>query len=630
MTKKVFISGGSGVIGQELVKILLKKKYQIFVGDLKPIPDNFLNKIEYYHGDLNGIDSKILKNFKPDVFIHLAATFERSDENYTFWDENFQHNIQLSHRLMSTMKDIKSLKRVIFASSYLVYDPDLYLSKEFINRNYSLKETDSLKPRNLTGMAKLSHENELNFLNNFKNSDFTSVYARIFRGYGKNSRDIISRWIRSLINNQEIKLYGKNGRFDFIYSKDTAHGISKLIDNNIIGPVNLGTGISRPISDVIKILKTHFTKLRIKEVKSNIFYESSTANMELFNNKLNWKPKYKLEDAIPEIIEYEKRKTKYKDKLLSFNILITSASKKIPLIDACQRAASRFENKINIMPGDSNINSISKYVSNYFWKMPPTNQKNLEKILNGCKKRKIKIIIPTRDEELYFWSKNIKIFDQNNIKVIVSPLKTIEVCNDKLNFYKFFHGMNISVIKTFTEVEKLNEKINYVVKERYGSSSNNLGINLEKKDVISHSQNLKCPIFQPYIKGQEISIDAWYNNKYKLIGFHSRKREIIEHGESKVTSSYNNDLVDKKIKKFLSKLQFRGPIVVQAIVSKNKVSIIECNARFGGASTASIPAGLDVFYWIISEFLFPNNNLIKFNPIKNKMKQVRIQKDILI
>ena len=90
--------------------------------------------------------------------------------------------------------------------------------------------------------------------------------------------------------------------------------------------------------------------------------------MELFNNKLNWKPKYKLEDAIPEIIEYEKRKTKYKDKLLSFNVLITSASKKIPLIDACQRAASRFENKINIMPGDSNINSISKYVSNYFGK----------------------------------------------------------------------------------------------------------------------------------------------------------------------------------------------------------------------------------------------------------------------
>ena len=64
---------------------------------------------------------------------------------------------------MTIMKDIQSLKRVIFASSYLVYDPKLYLSKNIINRNSSLEETDNLNPRNLTGMAKLSHENELGF-----------------------------------------------------------------------------------------------------------------------------------------------------------------------------------------------------------------------------------------------------------------------------------------------------------------------------------------------------------------------------------------------------------------------------------------------------------------------------------
>ena len=183
--KKVFISGGSGVIGQELVKILEKKNYIIFVGDIKPKPKNFSNKIKYFQGDLNFIDEGIIKEFKPNVFIHLAATFERSDENYTFWEENHQHNVKLSHHLMTIMKDIQSLKRVIFASSYLVYDPKLYLSREKINRNSSLEETDNLNPRNLTGMAKLSHENELGFINNFKNKKFSTVMVRIFRGYGK-------------------------------------------------------------------------------------------------------------------------------------------------------------------------------------------------------------------------------------------------------------------------------------------------------------------------------------------------------------------------------------------------------------------------------------------------------------
>ena len=42
--------------------------------------------------------------------------------------------------------------------------------------------------------------------------------------------------------------------------------------------------------------------------------------------------------------------------------------------------------------------------------MPIINESNLKKIIEGCKKRNIKIIIPTRDGELYFWAKNIEIF----------------------------------------------------------------------------------------------------------------------------------------------------------------------------------------------------------------------------
>jgi carbamoyl-phosphate synthase large subunit len=58
--------------------------------------------------------------------IHLAATFERSAESYEFWEENFRHNVRLSHHLMSLAKDAPSVKRVVFASSYLIYDPSLY------------------------------------------------------------------------------------------------------------------------------------------------------------------------------------------------------------------------------------------------------------------------------------------------------------------------------------------------------------------------------------------------------------------------------------------------------------------------------------------------------------------------
>ena len=101
--KRIFISGGSGVIGNELVKILESKNYIIFVGDLKKKPSNFSKKVLYYQGDLNFVDPKIIREFKPEIFIHLAASFERSKEKYDFWKENFHNNVNLSHSLMTIM-----------------------------------------------------------------------------------------------------------------------------------------------------------------------------------------------------------------------------------------------------------------------------------------------------------------------------------------------------------------------------------------------------------------------------------------------------------------------------------------------------------------------------------------------
>ena len=44
--KKVFVSEGSGVIGRELINLLLNEEANILVGDLKPCPTEFKNKIK--------------------------------------------------------------------------------------------------------------------------------------------------------------------------------------------------------------------------------------------------------------------------------------------------------------------------------------------------------------------------------------------------------------------------------------------------------------------------------------------------------------------------------------------------------------------------------------------------------
>jgi carbamoyl-phosphate synthase large subunit len=307
MYKRVFVSGGAGVIGRQLCRLLLEEGVELLVGDLKPCPSEWAGRLQYRQGDLNELTQVELDSFAPELFIHLAATFERSVESWEFWQENFRHNVALSHHLMSMMRETPEVKRVIFASSYLIYEPDLYLFDVPCNRAVKLDESAPIRPRNLIGMAKLAHEMELRFLADFPQTRFDSTCVRIFRGYGIGSRDVISRWVREALRGEAITVYQPEGRFDYIYSKDSAGGLVHLANAKTLPAiVNLGTGRSRSVAEVLQVLARYLPDIRRKDEAAALPYEASEADMTRYFALTGWMPKYSLESAIPEIIAFER------------------------------------------------------------------------------------------------------------------------------------------------------------------------------------------------------------------------------------------------------------------------------------------------------------------------------------
>ena len=304
--KRIFISGGAGVIGRELVYLLNKEGFKILIGDLKPKPIDFTNDIIYRKGDLNLITKNEIEEFQPDIFFHLAATFERTSETYDFWNESYHSNIKLTHHLMNLVKNIPTIKRVVFASSYLVYNPTLYLFSAPQNKPVFLNESNEIKPRNLIGMAKLFNEMDIKFFDGFNEASFSSVCVRIFRGYGLNGRDVISRWIRKLLNSSPIEIYKEDGIFDYIYAKDSAEGLFRLADSEFQGIINLGSGKGRKVKDVLNILHEYFPQMIKTDVHSDIAYEASQSDNTMLKSIINWEPEYDLERAIPEMIEHER------------------------------------------------------------------------------------------------------------------------------------------------------------------------------------------------------------------------------------------------------------------------------------------------------------------------------------
>ena len=643
--KRIFISGGAGVIGQEMTRRLaaLPGDFQVLVGDIKPRPADFPARFQYQQGDLNFLTELEIGTFAPDLFIHLAATFERSTETYGFWEENFRHNVQLSHHLMTVQKDLLSLRRVVFASSYLIYDPALYTFAEVPAQATSLRETDPILPRNLTGMAKLAHEIELRFLDTFRAAQFSTVAPRIYRGYGRNGRDITSRWVRMLLAGEEITVYGAESFFDYIYAADTAEGLLRLaVAEAVTGLVNLGTGRARRVADVVEVLKQNFPGMRAKYVASDIPFEASQADMSLWSSQIDWLPPTTLEVAIPEIIAFERARMNTLAAAEAGagpgpgHVLISSVSAKVPLAQAVKNAARRLSPGTKVVGGDLNPQALGFHFTDESWAMPTTTDEHLPALISHCQTQGITRIIPTRDGELAFWSRHRAALAEAGIAVLVSSPKAVHRCLDKLEFAAFGQQAGLPVIPTSRSIDALAgdqpaPHATFVVKERHGAGSLSLGLNLPYAAAVAHAQTLQEPIFQPFIQGREISVDGYVSRAGRVHGLVARTRDVVVRGESQVTTTIDDPALLARLTPIVEKLGLYGPFVLQALLTGDGgLHLIECNCRFGGASTLGIAAGVDSFFWFLQEAAGADLSQFPFRPAAGPLRQVRAATDVVI
>jgi len=626
--KRVFVSGASGVIGREMIPILVQNGAIVMACDLQPMPKEYPAEVCFRRGDLNFISQQELDSFNPEIFIHLAATFERSQETYEHWEENFLHNIRLSNHLMTLMRNVKGLKRVVFPSSYLIYEKSLYSFDSEPLKQVNLKETDPISPRNLTGMAKLAHEVELDFLRHFKNDNFTSVSVRIFRGYGKNSRDVISRWVRDLMHGKKIFVYRPEGVFDYIYARDSAKGLLKLGLSGYEGVINLGTGRSRRVAELVEILRKHFPNMISEEVASDIPFEASQADLTELRKAINWVPEEDLETTIPDIIAFEKSREEGQS-FIPPNVLITSISKKVPLIKAVSSGVQKVSGSSKIFGADVDDTCIGRYFVDVFWHMPKLNALRIEHLIDYCKSNNIGAIIPTRDGELEFFARYKATLAEHGIAVMVSDYSIVNACLDKLAFSKL-ESIRDVVIPASTDIDRLKSE-KFVVKERYGAGSISIGLDLDSAAAQLHAETLENPIYQPFQAGYEISVDAYVTKSRQVKGLVMRKRVKVVDGESQVTTSFEDASLQKKFFDFLDQSDFYGHITLQAIIDDyDKVHVIECNPRVGGASMLSIHAGLESFFWFFAEVLGEDLTAYPFIPASKPVTLVRYPNDVYL
>jgi len=312
------------------------------------------------------------------------------------------------------------------------------------------------------------------------------------------------------------------------------------------------------------------------------------------------------------------------------NILVTSASSKISLICSIKRAITKIGEDMLLYSADSVPEVISKYFTDKYWNIPILTKISVKDIISYCKRERIGFIIPTRDGELAFFASIKNELEAEHISVMVPGLDAVNKCLDKLLFYKICKNIGLPVIETSETISSI-EASKYVVKERYGAGSLSIGIDLNKDEAASKALKLQNPVFQPFIKGKEYSVDTYMDKNGNVKGIISRERIKVVNGESKITQKVEHQQLEDITRKLVKEFNICGHSVTQIIIDDNNVPhIVECNTRFGGASALSIASGLDTFYWFLLESMGEDISKYPFIKVKEPLKMIRYEADLII
>ncbi len=304
--RKVLVTGGAGVIGQELLALLVRKEACVLSVDRKAHPSTTPSQVACLQCDLALDDLSACCAFQPEFVLHLAASFERSKESAAFWLTNWHDNTMASHRLLDMIRDLPEVKHFIFASSYLIYDPSLYLEDKPPRAPRMLNETDRLHPRNVCGASKYYTEQEMEFIHEYVRPDVRMVSTRIFRVYGRGSNDIISRWIRMALHGETLTVYQPESMFDYIHAGDVASGLLALAQQpRITGVCNLGSGVARPVCDVLQNV-VDVCPIKTIDTQAQGLWEASCADIGRLRQATQWQPAYTLEQGMQQVMTYER------------------------------------------------------------------------------------------------------------------------------------------------------------------------------------------------------------------------------------------------------------------------------------------------------------------------------------
>lgn len=321
--KKILVTGADGFIGSHLVYSLLEEGCTVkaFIyynsfnswGWLDTFPEEKLNEIEVFPGDIRDPNGVRVAVNDVDVVFHLAALIG-IPFSYHSPDSYVDTNIKGTLNVLQACRE-QSIERVIVTSTSEVYGTAKYVP---IDEKHPLQGQSPYSASKI-GADKIAESY-------YRSFDTPVVIARPFNTYGprQSARAVIPTIITQLLNGSEnIELGSLHPTRDLNFVGDICNGFIALAkcEEAIGREVNIGSGSEISIGDlarfIIELINPE-AKIVSKEIRKRP--ENSEVERLICDNGLmwkltGWKPQVPLREGLIKTIEWFKNQgnlSKYK------------------------------------------------------------------------------------------------------------------------------------------------------------------------------------------------------------------------------------------------------------------------------------------------------------------------------